>query len=333
MEIRRNNEMKFAIIGTNFVSDTIMDAAKEIEDFELAVVCSRTKENAEAFANKYGCTTVVTNYEDITKDMVDAVYIATPNSMHCKQSIHFLNKKIHVLCEKPMASNIDEVKAMFEAADQNNVFLLEAIVPLFTPNFFALKKAAGMVGQVRRAVFSFGKYSSRYDAYRAGNVMNAFKNELSNGSLMDLGVYSLSNCIAIFGKPLKIAASAYMLESGVDGLGTMLFTYADKEVIIMHSKITDSHFESEIQGEDGTVIVKGISSPQAVKVVSRKNEVIELTAEQKKTTKYYELVEFIKCVKSGIYRSELVPRQLTLDVHSVMTEVRKQINLIYPADK
>jgi len=324
--------MKFAIIGTNFVSDTIMEGAKDIPDFELSVVCSRTLENAEAFAHKYGCTTVVTDYKDITPEMADAVYVATPNSLHCEQSIYFLNKKMHVLCEKPLASNIDEVNQMFEAADKNGVMLLEAIVPLFTPNFLALKQASTMVGQVRRAVFSFGKYSSRYDAYRAGNVMNAFKKDLSNGSLMDLGVYSLSNCIAIFGKPLKVQASAYMLESGVDGLGTMLLTYPDKEVIIMHSKITDSHFDSEIQGEDGTVIIKGISSPQAIKVVSRNKEVTELTAQQKPTTKYYELVEFIKCVKSGNYRSELVPRQLTIDVHTIMTDVRKQIGLIYPAD-
>ena len=133
-------------------------------------------------------------------------------------------------------------------------------------------------------------------------------------------------------RSLKVQASAYMLESGVDGLGTMLLTYPDKEVIIMHSKITDSHFDSEIQGEDGTVIIKGISSPQAVKVVLRNKEVTELTAQQKPTTKYYELVEFIKCVKSGNYRSELAPRQLTIDVHTIMTDVRKQIGLIYPAD-
>ena len=283
--------MKFAIIGTNFVSDTLMDGAKDIPEFELSVVCDIVEENAKKFADKYDCKQVVTDYHDITPEMADVVYIATPNVFHCEQSLYFLNNKMHVFCEKPLASNIDEVMSMFAAADKNKVMLMEAIVPLFTPNFLALKKAAGMVGNVRRAVFSFGKYSSRYDAYRAGTVLNAFKKELSNGSLMDLGVYSLSNCVSIFGKPTKIQASCYMLESGVDGLGTMLLTYPDKEVIIMHSKITDSHFDSEIQGEDGTVIVKAISSPQAVKIVSRKNEVTEMTVEQKPETKYYELVE------------------------------------------
>ena len=77
--------MKFAIIGTNFVSDTLMEGAKDIPDFELSVVCSRTLEHAEAFAQKYGCKTVVTDYQDITPEMADAVYVATPNSMHCEQ--------------------------------------------------------------------------------------------------------------------------------------------------------------------------------------------------------------------------------------------------------
>lgn len=325
--------MKFAIIGTNFVSDTLMDGAKDIPDFELSVVCDIVYENAKKFADHYGCTAVLTDYREITPEMADVVYIATPNSFHYEQTMYFLNKKMHVFCEKPLASNITEVLAMFDAADRNHVMLMEAIVPLFTPNFLALKKAAGLVGKVRRAVFSFGKYSSRYDAYRAGTVLNAFKNELSNGSLMDLGVYSLSNCVSIFGKPLKIQASCYMLESGVDGLGTMLLTYPDKEVIIMHSKITDSHFDSEIQGEDGTVIVKAISSPQAVKIVNRKNEVTEMTVEQKPETKYYELVELMKCIKSGDYHSALVPRQLTIDVHTIMTEVRRQLGLVFPADQ
>ena len=61
--------MKFAIIGTNFVADTLMDGAKELPEFELSVVCDIVEENAKKFAAKYDCKTFVTDYHDITPEM------------------------------------------------------------------------------------------------------------------------------------------------------------------------------------------------------------------------------------------------------------------------
>src|SRR5690554_6217769 len=102
--------MKFGIIGTNFVSEKFMRASKLITDFNLVAVCSRNINNAEDFAKKHNIEYFTDDYKDFLTKGLDAVYIAVPNSLHKDLACFFLNNKIPVLCEKPMASNIDEVK-------------------------------------------------------------------------------------------------------------------------------------------------------------------------------------------------------------------------------
>ena len=270
--------MRFGIIGTNFISNNFMDAAKHIKDFELIAVCSGKEENAKKFAQKYGAKKVFTSWEEMARSgMIDAVYIATLNYLHCKQTLEFLDNDIHVLCEKPMASNIHEVKLMINKAIEKGVVLMEAMKPTLMPNFIAVKENLNNIGKIRRAIFNYGKYSSRYDAYREGIILNAFKPEMSNGSIMDIGVYSIFNAVTLFGMPKKVYGNAIMLESGVDGIGSIILSYDDKEVILMHSKITDTTLPSEIQGEDGTIVIDDINSPSKITLYDKyKNEIESL---------------------------------------------------------
>ena len=326
--------MKFGIIGTNFVSDFFMNSAQHIEELEVVAVCSGTRENAEKFAEKYNIPHVFSDYQEMAdKNLIDVAYVAVPNSLHHDISIYYLEKGIHVLCEKPFASNYKEVVNMFEVAKKNNVFIMEAIIPVQTPNFKVLKQSLGDLGTIRRAVLAYGKYSSRYDAYRAGNIMNAFKNELSNGSVMDIGIYCLYDAIALFGKPTSVQANAVMLESGVDGLGSAILSYPDKEVILLHSKITDMPVMIDIEGEDGTLTFEGISQPKNIVITPRNGEAYNVSVETEYPAMYYEIVDFINCVKEGRYDSEFASRQLAEDVHEVLTIIRKEMGLSFPADK
>ncbi|MFP3480910.1 gfo/Idh/MocA family oxidoreductase, partial [Burkholderia sp. SIMBA_057] len=73
---------------------------------------------------------------------------------------------------------------MIHAAKTNGVLLMEAMKTTFLPNFSMLQNHLHKIGPVRRFTASYCQYSSRYDAYKNGTVLNAFKPELSNGSLM-----------------------------------------------------------------------------------------------------------------------------------------------------
>ena len=153
-----------------------MAGAKEDNRFELSAICSRTQDRAEEFAAKYGVEHTFTSIVEMaSSDVIDAVYIATPNCTHAEIAIACMNHGKHVLCEKPMASNAREVKQMIEAARKNHVTLMEAMIATMNPNFMKVRELLPQLGTLRRYFASYCQYSSRYDKFKEGIVLNAIK--------------------------------------------------------------------------------------------------------------------------------------------------------------
>ncbi|MHA0857362.1 Gfo/Idh/MocA family protein [Paenibacillus sp. CMAA1364] len=325
--------IRFGIIGTNWISERFIQAAMETDQFEVTAIYSREQEKGEHFASKYNNPNVYTDLDEmVSGDQCDAVYIASPNSFHAKQAILCMNHGKHVLCEKPLASNSTEIREMIAVAKKNNVVLMEALKSTMMPNFSIMKDNLYKIGRIRRYFASYGQYSSRFDAYKQGNILNAFRPEFSNGSLMDLGIYCLYPMVALFGKPESIKAVGVMLSSGVDGEGSMVMKYKDMDAIVMHSKITDSYLPAEIQGENGTMIIDKISVPYEVKIHYRDGSVEDLTRPQVHEPMFYEIQEFIGLIKSGQLESSFNSLANSLTVGEIMEEARRQIGLEYPAD-
>ncbi|WLR58935.1 Gfo/Idh/MocA family protein [Guptibacillus hwajinpoensis] len=325
--------VRFGVVGTNKITDNFLAGANELSEFKLTAVYSRTEEKAQAFAEKHGAEATFTSLEEMANsDVIDAVYIASPNSLHAEQSVIFMNARKHVLCEKPMASNKREVTQMVEAASRNGVLLMEAMKSTVMPNMQMVRENLHKIGQVRRFVANYGQYSSRYDAYKEGTVLNAFNPKFSNGSLMDIGVYGVYPVVSMLGMPQSIKAEGVMLESGVDGEGSILLRYEDKEAVIMYSKITDSHLPSEIQGENGSILIDKIGSPLDVKIHYRDGSIEDLTQNQSHTM-MYEAKEFIELIQSGQLESSINSHENSLRSVEVMDEARKQIGVVFPADQ
>lgn len=330
MELKK---IRFGIIGTSKITDEFLKGAKKVEEFVLNAVYSRKEETAKNFASKYSVDNIFTNLEEMAKsDLIDAVYIASPNSFHYEQARIFLRNKKHVFCEKPMASNSKEVESMIELAKENNVLLMEGMKTTLLPNFKAIKDNIHKIGKVRRYFASYCQYSSRYDKYKEGIILNAFNKDLSNGATMDIGVYCIYPMICLFGAPNEIKANSFMLESGVDGQGSTLFKYDDMDGIIIYSKIANSYLPSEIQGEEGSIIINNIHDMKNVIINYRdgNNEVISV--DQVDENMMYELKEFIQLINNNILESEINSYENSLNTSKAMEEIRKQIGLIFPAD-
>lgn len=326
------NKIRFGIIGTGKIVERFLDIALTHENFELVAMYSRSIEKAEEFGKKYGATEFFDDLNEFAKSKdIDAVYIASPNSLHSYQAILCLENKKHVLCEKPMASNELEVKAMIDAAKKNNVLLMEAMRLTVLPNFLKVKENLHKIGKVRRYFASYCQYSSRYDKYKEGIVLNAFKRELSNGSLMDIGVYCIHPMINLFGMPNKIVSESMLLESGVDGQGSALFSYEGASGVVMYSKISDSKLPLEIQGEEGTIIIDSILFKNA-KIVYRDGREEIISVDQKENDMYYEIDEFIDVINRNETESKKNSYENSLMAIQAMDEIRMQIGLEYPAD-
>ncbi|NMH72466.1 Gfo/Idh/MocA family oxidoreductase [Bacillus sp. RO2] len=326
--------IRFGVIGTNWITESFINAAQENEDFLLTAVYSRKEETAKDFGNKFNVSTTYTNLDEFTKSKeMDAVYIASPNSFHAEQAIACMDQGKHVLCEKPIASNTKELSEMVTAAKRNNVVLMEAMKSTLLPNFLAVKENLHKIGQIRNYVASYCQYSSRYDKYKEGTVLNAFKPEFSNGALMDIGIYTIYPMVALFGKPKALHAISHMLESGVDGQGSILFNYDGMDASVAYSKIANSYLPSEIQGEEGTIILDTIHTPEKILIRFKDGTEEDITVPQKGQSMFYEAEEFIRLIKSGEEESSNNSHSTSLQTMELIEEARAQIGLVYPADK
>ena len=336
------NKIRFGVIGTNFITDWVIAGAKQDERFELVAVCSRTQERANEFAAKYDIPYTFTSLEEMAASpLIDAVYIATPNYLHASQSILCMKHGKHVLCEKPMALNAYEVKQMIAASRQYGVTLMEAMKPTLTPNFRVLREALPKAGVIRRYFASYCQYSSRYDKFKEGIVLNAFKPELSNGAMMDIGVYTVYPMVVLFGRPNKISASGVVLSTGTDGQGAVNFEYEGMNATVLYSKIANSSLPTEIEGEDGNFMLDKINQINRVTWQARPvassgkgplTPVEDISAVTDKDEYYYEVAEFINLVQAGKLESEVNSHENSLITIEIIDEVRRQLGVSFLAD-
>ena len=326
--------INIGVIGTNFITDSFIEGSNEIIEANISAVYSRTRERAMEYSKKHGIKYIFTNLEEMAKsEKIDAVYIASPNALHASQTILFLKNKKHVLCEKAFASNAKEVEEMIKVAKENNVVLMEAMKTTVLPNFLAIRENIHKIGKIRKYFSSFCQYSSRYDKYKEGIILNAYKKELSNGSLMDIGVYCIAPMVSLFGKPNSLKASGMILETGVDGEGSIIFSYKDMTATVIYSKISNSYIPSEIQGEEGSIIIDKINTFNKVKIVYRDGREEDLSINHNKSDMCYEIEEFVKLIKAGEVESKINTFENSLEVIKLMDEARKQIGVKYPADE
>jgi len=329
----KSEKVRFGVIGTNFITDKVLEGANFDSHFELTAIYSRTQEKADEFASKYKISNTFTSLEEMaSSNLIDAVYIASPNYLHVSHSILFMQHGKHVLCEKPLASNSREVKSMIEAARKHNVVLMEAMKPTLTPNFKVIRDNIDKIGTIRRYFSCYCQYSSRYDKLKEGIVLNAFKPELSNGAAMDLGVYTIYPMVVLFGRPTKIDVTGLKLSTGVDGQGAVNFEYPEMNATILYSKIADSSLPTEIQGEDGTITADRINIISRVSLKYRKGEEINLTEPDTIHEYYYEVAEFIDLIKSGKKESVINSHENSLITIEIIDEIRRRLGVIYPAD-
>ena len=327
--------MNFVIVGTNFISDTLLKAALTVSEFTLYGVCSREVSTGEAFLAKHNqlVAKVFTNIEQVCADkQVDAVYIAAPNSLHMNYAICCLEAKKHVLGEKPSAANSAELTKIIKAAKQNQCLYMEAMMTTLLPNFERLKLAINKIGTPRKYIGQFSQYSSRYDKYKNGEQPNTFLPEFANGALVDLGIYPLYILIALWGPPNSVQASGILLDTGVDGAGDILLNYDTKQAVISYSKISQGDNFTEIQGEKGRIRIESMSLLKNITFIANNGSVENLSSEFDENYMRHEIVHFISTINAKSSESSVNTHKLSQHVMAVLDQARQQLGVVYPND-
>ena len=286
--------INLAVIGRNFVVDEMLEATRLFPEIKLYAIYSRGLDTGKAYADKWGFDRVYTDLDALASDKsIDAVYIASPNCCHEEQAVKMMRAGKHVLCEKPMHKSYAGAVNMINTARENKVVFMEAMMSAHVPGTYKIIELLPRIGKIRRVDLSFCQYSSRYDKFKNGIVENAFDPTLWNGSFMDLGVYPVSLMLQLFGEPLDFTSKAVFLEGSIDGQGTMICSYPGMSATLQWSKITQGHLPSEIQGEDGSIIIDRISKPTVLTLVLRDGTKEEYETLGDKPVMYYELNDFL----------------------------------------
>ena len=322
--------MRLGVVGTNFITDWLLEAAEEIPEIQVQAVFSRKQETGEAFAKKHRIPEVYTDFEAFLNGPIDIVYVATPTYAHCRQTLEALKHKKHVLCEKVMAVNEREVQSMVDCAGENQVVLLEAMRPDFDPALQILSANLPRIGKLRRVTMEYCQYSSRYDRFRAGEILNAFNPALSNAAIMDIGVYCIHSLVRLFGAPKSVKACSTMLHNGFEGNGIVLMQYEDMIAEAVYSKIDHSVHPSVFQGEDGSITVDVISKPQKVELILRNGHRELLPYTPVKNNMVYELRKLLELIENHQYNHPYLTH--SLNAIRVMDEARRQNGIVFDAD-
>jgi predicted dehydrogenase len=327
--------INFGTVGTGWVTSSFIEAAHLSKEFRLSAVYSRTEEKAEMLAETYNASSVYSDIEEMARnEKIDVVYIASPNSVHYEQALIFLKNKKHVICEKPIFSNTSELEEAYKAAEENGVYLFEAIRNIHTPNFKILKEKLPMVGEIRSAILPYIKYSSRYDLFLQGEEPNIFSAAYSGGALVDLGVYPLYLAVGLFGAPKKATYHPVILRSGVDGSGTLVLEYEEFVCTILCSKLSHSTILCEIHGEEGTFVLEDaapISQIEFFDSHTKESKIMSVPLEEKDMV--YECKNLAGIINTKNQQEYLELKKLSEFVLRITEESRKQNNIIFDSEK
>lgn len=249
--------MKIVTVGTGMIVEEFIKAAKQVNTVEIIGSYSRSLDRAKEFSAKMGIVKFYDSLSTIVDDEdVDAIYIASPNSLHFMQAKYFLENHKHVILEKPIMSKVANAKSLLDIAKKNNLFIFEAISNIHTPNFEVIKENISKLGNIKMVQSNYSQYSSRFDLFKAGEVPNVFNPAFSGGALLDLNIYNIQLIYHLFGLP-KDSTYFPNIMKGIDTSGILVMDYGEFKAFAVGAKDSASPSYFTIQGDEGFITATG----------------------------------------------------------------------------
>lgn len=318
--------MRFALLGTGQISGWFAKTCHDSGIAEPAIVYSRSQEGGEEFARTHDIAACSDDLDAILADPgIDAVYVASPIPAHADQVRQALAAGKHVLCEKSLAVDLAEAQELVEAAKTADRVLLEAVRHIHDPAMETLRTHLPELGRIWSASFTMSQYSSRYDAFRSGTVLNAFNPEIGISALADVGIYPLHAAVQLFGVPRRTMAMTLSLPNDFQASATVLLDCTSTVVTCHYSKVTHGITPSVIEGEDATMSIDSIAEPSEIRLHYRDGRTRTLLsgpARRPVDTMTGELEEFARLVQAHDVDHRF--HASTLAVQAIVDEITVQ---------
>lgn len=320
---------RWATLGCGVIANQLAQAL-QAQGSSLYSVANRTHDKAVAFAEKYGIGKV---YEDIdevfTDESVDIIYISTPHNTHIKYLRKALAAGKHVLCEKSITLNSQELEEAIKLAEDNHVILAEAMTIYHMPVYKKLNEiiASGALGELKLLQMNFGSYKE-YD------MNNRFFNRnLAGGAMLDIGVYALSFVRWFFSeKPDQILSQVKYAPTGVDEQAGILLKNPKEE---MATVILSLHAKQPKRGmiafDKGYVELYEYPRGQEAVITYTEDGHTETIREgETDRALEYEVLDMEAAVAG---EKDDIHLDYTRDVMDMMTQIRQEWGMRYPEEE
>lgn len=318
---------KWGIIGPGKIAGKFATDLAMVPGAELYAVASRDIDKARAFSTEYHFKKSYGSYEELAMDTeVDIIYIATPHVFHHEHTLLCLKNKKAVLCEKPFAINSRQVEEMIHAAEENKVFLMEAMWTYFLPHYQYLLDLvkSKKFGTIKILEADFGFAAPYLPEKRLYNKV------LGGGSLLDIGIYPLFAALSLMGVPTTIKAQAKMSNTGVDESCDINLTYNNGAVAGLSSAINiKTPTIATIKFEHAIVTLQNRFHEPTSIIINSDGEQEEINFEVTSLGYNYEAIHVQQMLAEGRTESTIMTFQKSRELIALLDTVREKIGLIY----
>ena len=324
--------VRWGILATGWIADQLAQAINDQPDATCLAVGSRSQSAADKFGDKWHIPRRYPTYEALVADPdLDVIYIATPHNLHYENMKLCLKAGKPVLCEKPLTINAAQARECIELAREQELFLMEAMWMKCIPAIQQMQRwlEDGRIGKVRlvQAHFSF---PIAFDP--KGRLDDP---ALAGGALLDMGVYPATLAHLILGKPDRILSAAHLAETGVDDLNSAIWTYdSGAHAVINSSQRLVRPSEAFISGSQGYIKVHHMFLRSQTLTLQEgwdaEPEVVQIPFES--NGYIHQVREVQACLRAGKLESDIVPHSDTLEIMTLMDEMRAQWGLTYPQE-
>ncbi|XP_078093445.1 trans-1,2-dihydrobenzene-1,2-diol dehydrogenase-like [Mustelus asterias] len=329
---------RWGICGAGRISHDFMVALQTLppENHQAVAVASRDSSRARDFAERHQIPKSYGSYEELATDpSVDIVYVGIINPEHLRVALLMLRAGRNVLCEKPMAMNLQEVRQLVRAARDNDRFLMEGLWTRFFPVSNAIRGLLSQndLGEVKMVKAEFGTCMLQ--------TPRLVEKELGGGVLLDIGCYCLQFVCMVFSgeKPESVQATGFLTEKGVDEAVTIVLKYSRKRMaLVTVTMAIQLANQATISGTKGTITVPGFMWCPTSLVVNGKRQEFPLPAPPQplnftnSTGLRYEAERVRQCLQKGLKECPDLPLAESELIMSILDEARRQVGVVYDQD-
>ncbi|MEG3661020.1 Gfo/Idh/MocA family oxidoreductase [Celeribacter halophilus] len=294
--------VRFGVQGASkFALEHMSRAIHEAEGAVFAALATSSEEKAAPFRAFNPALRVFTDYDAmLASDEIDAVYIPLPNHLHIAWSLKALEAGKHVLCEKPVAMQAQDIDRLIAKRDETGLLAAEAYMIVHHPQWQRVREvlAAGEIGALARVEAAFS-----YDNRDAQNIRN--RPETGGGALGDIGVYALGCARYAAGEePLEITRAAITREHGVDVTADVSARFPSFAYHGYVSMRMAPFQEVRFHGQEGVIVLKtpfnaGVAGVAAIEI---RDATGTMRVEQFPRVRQYvcQVENFVRTLREGV---------------------------------